>query len=88
MVGDGSNELLGIATQEVGAEEEETGKEELVFLAELCDSLCNGGLPRPSGTIESHNETITVDLFHDPVHDLAQDGLTSVFVTFRWIAAL
>jgi len=58
-----------------------------MFLTELCDSLRNGGLPRPSGTIEPHNETVRVDLPLDPVHDLVQDGFAGVFVAFRWIIA-
>ena len=87
LVGDGSNELLGSATQGVGTEEEEARKEQLVFLAELCDSLRDGGLPRPSGTVEPHNESIRVDLVPDPVHDLVQDRFPGVFVAFRWIAA-
>ena len=88
LVGDGSNELLGIATQGVGTEEEEACEEQLMFLTELCDSLSDGGLPRTSGTIEPHNESVRVNLLPDPVHDLAQDGFPGVFVTFRWIAAI
>jgi len=54
--------------------------------SELCDGLYDGGLPRTSGTVEPHNESIHVDLL-DPVHDLVQDGFPGVFVTFQWIAA-
>ena len=88
LVGDGSNELLGAATQGVGAEEEEARKEEFVFLAELSDSLRDGRLSRPSGTVEPHNKSIVVDLLHNPVHDLVQNGLAGVFVASRRIAAL
>ena len=58
-----------------------------MFLAELCDSLRDGGLPRPSGTIEPHNESAIVNFLRDPVHDLVQDGFAGVFVAFWWIAA-
>ena len=54
--------------------------------AKLCDSLRNGGLPRTSGTVEPHDESVRVDLLLDPVHDLVQDGFPGVFVAFRWIA--
>ena len=79
LVGDGSNESLGIAAQGVGAEETlEAREEQLVFLAEIYDSLYNGELPCPSGTVEPHNETVCVDLLPDPVHDLVHDGFTAV----------
>ena len=87
LVGNGSNKLLGSATQGVGAEEKEACEEQLMFLAELCDSLRDGGLPRPSGTVEPHHESICLDLLHDPVHDLVQDGFPGAFVAFRWITA-
>ena len=59
-----------------------------MLLAKFCDGLRDGGLPRTSGTVEPHNESIRVDLPPDPVHDLVQDGFPGVFVTFRWIAAV
>ena len=88
LVGDGSNELLGIAMQGVSAEEEEACEEQLMFLTELCDSLRDGGLPRNSGTVEPHNESVRVDFLPDPVHDFVQDGPPGMFVTFRWVAVI
>jgi len=88
LIGDGSNELLGIAAEGIAAEEEEAREEQLMFLAELCDSLCDGGLPGTSGTVEPHNEGVRLDFLLDPVHDLVQDGFAGVWVAFRWITAL
>ena len=88
LVGDGSNEPLGIASQRIAAKEEEARQKELQFIADLCDSLRDGGLPSPSSTEEPHHESVSVDLLLDPVHDLLQDGFAGVFVAFRWVTAL
>ena len=87
LVGDGSNKSLGIAMQGVATEKEEARKEEPKFFAVLCDSLRDGGLPSASGTVKPHYESVCVNLLHDPVHDLLEDGFAGVFVTFRWVTS-
>jgi hypothetical protein len=88
LISDGRNESLGIVTDGVSAEKEEAREEELMFIAQLCDSLRDGRLPSPSGTVEPYYEGLGVDFPHDPVHDLLQDGFAGVFVALRWITAL
>ena len=53
-------------------------------LAELCDGLCDDGLPRTS-TVKPHNEGLRVPLLPDPLHGLVQGGFPGVFVTFRLV---
>jgi len=59
-------------------------------VAEFCDALRDGGFPGPSGPVEPHNQCAPCLWVapEDPIHDLADDCDTRIWMTFRRVEAL
>ena len=66
-------------------EEEETSEEESTLRKELCNLSGDGGLTSLNGTIEPEHESICINHACRPITDLANNGDSSVRMTFRGI---